>query len=465
MPTDLFEKVDVSKIAEELHLTEEAEAAAKRGLPALDNPSLDDTENKIVGRISTYQSKAKDRGDEELDAYRKRLIKLNTEFRNHSIGAVDGEIRNSKVKLEQKVENAKTNLRSKKRALKIAEDRLTKFQKDNDLYREAIKQNSGAYKFFASGIIALLFLIETLGNASFLAKGNELGLFGAYTEAIVISFANLGVAFLLGRRLITYCHHIDWRRKSVGILAAVAFVVFAFFFNLMVAHYREITGTVLDEGGQLAMSAFRENPLGLRDFQSWMLFCMGFLFAIISFIDGIKLAGDPYPGYSKVFYRYQGEYEDYQAAYDNHQKDLEKIFDEAVKTLNSIEQRLTGFEAARVSILDGHRHVIKSHEDYLNHLERAGDDLLKRYREVNRASRGGEAPTRFNDKWELEERSPMDSALPEALLKREEISEIIAETRAGVKDGAEELKEKYDSVRNSKEWRELAPHRLPPPTE
>ena len=453
MPTDLFEKVNINKIAEELHLVEDAEEAAKQGLPSLDSTSLDKTETEIVGRIETYQSNAKDRGDRELAAYRKRLIDTNSKFRNHSI---DSEIRNSKAQLKERVESAVTDLRGKQSLLKRAEDRLIHFQKENDLHRDASRHGKG-YEVLGVGIIAVLFLIETLGNASFLAKGNELGLFGAYTEAIVISFANLGIAFLLGR-LITNCHHVSWNRKSAGILAAIAFVAFAFFFNLMVAHYREITGTVLDEGGQLAMSAFRENPLGLKDFQSWMLFCMGFLFAIISFIDGIKWAGDPYPGYKKVFFRYQDEYETYKKVYDEHEEALERTFKEDSKKLNSIKQRLMGAEKERASILDGHRHVIKSYADYLNHLERAGNDLLKRYREVNRARRGGEAPARFNDKWEIEKQSPIDSTLPEDLLKREEIAAIIAETTASIDNGEKELQEEYDRVRA--DLRREAMHRL-----
>ena len=461
MSTDLFKKIEIDKIVENVHIVEEAEEAAKQGLPSLDSTDLDNTETEIVGRIETYQSNVKDRADEELASYRKRLIDLDPEFRKHSIG---GEVRHGKAKLKEKAESAATDLRAKQSPLKKAEDRLTNFQNRNNLSREASKHGDG-YNIFLAGIIAVLFLIETLGNASFLAKGNELGLFGAYTEAVVISFANLGIAFLLGR-IITNCYHVEWSRKSAGILAATAFILFAFFFNLMVAHYREITGTMLDEGGQLAMSAFRENPLGLRDFQSWMLFCMGFLFAIISFIDGIKWAGDPYPGYSKVFFRYHGkdgEYKKYKDAYDNHEKELKAIFNEAVGKLNSIKQGLLGSERERASILDGHRHVIKSYEDYLNHLERAGNDLLKRYREVNRARRGGEAPARFNDKWEMEERSPIDDTLPEELLKREEILEIISKATTDVNNGEQELQKEYDVLR--RDLRRLAPHRLPTPTE
>ncbi len=458
MPTDLFEKISANKIAADLHIEEEAIEAGKQGLPLLDSTDFDKTEVKIVEKIEEYQSKAKDTSDIQLTSDRKRLIKIIPSFRDDSI---DSEIRIGREKLKKAAEKAITDLRARRPLLKKAEYRLKDFQKKNNIDREASKHREG-YGLFASGIIAVLFLIETLGNASFLAKGNELGLFGAYTEAIVISFANLGVAFLLGR-LIANCHHIKWSRKSAGILAAIAFVVFAFFFNLMVAHYREITGTILDEGGQLAMSAFLENPLGLREFQSWMLFCMGFLFAIISFIDGIKWDGDSYPGYGKVFFRYEGEYKNYKDAYDNHLKELERIFNEVVAKLNSIIQRLMGLEVERASILDGHRHVIKLYEDYLNDLEQIGNRLLKRYRSINRETRGGEAPDRFNDPWKIKELSPIDRALPEDLPKLEEIKEVISGTRARVDNGEKELLKEYDAV--CRDLRKLAGHRLSASTE
>ena len=459
MRTDLFEKVEIDKIAAELHLVEEAEEEAKKGSPPLEGTDLDTNEVGIVRKIRKYQSDAKERVDGELATYRDRLIKLTPEFRARST-SINSEIRNSSGDLKEATEQASSDLKEKQSLLKEKEDRLAKFQKDNKLHRDASKHGEG-YNMFLAGIIAVLFLIETLGNASFLAKGNELGLFGAYTEAIVISFANLGIAFLCGR-LITNCHHVDLKRKTAGILAAIGFVLSAFFFNLMVAHYREITGTMLDEGGQLAMSAFLENPLGLKDFQSWMLFCMGFLFAIISFIDGIKWAGDPYPGYSKVFFGYQNEYEDYKKAYDKHQNDLEEVFDRAVANLNSIKQQLLGWETERASILEEHRHFIKSYKDYLVHLEQSGNDLLQHYREANRARRGGEAPARFSKKWPMEKLSPIDESLPGEMIEREEILQIISETTASVESGEQELQREYDDHR--RDLRRLAPHRLPTPS-
>ena len=454
MQSDLFKKVNIAEIERDLHLIEDAEGAAKQGLPLLDSTVLDSAERRIVGRIEQAGSDAQDTGARVLASHGKRLIDLDPEFRNLS-HSIDSETSNGLEKLRQEADKAGEDLRSRQRDLWEAEKALTTFQEENIINREA-HERSHAQRVFSIGTIAVLFLIETLGNAVFLAKGNELGLFGAYTEAILISFVNLGIAFLLGRLATNYVC-VRWSRKSVGILVAIAFVVFAFFFNLMVAHYREITGTVLDEGGQLAISAFRENPIGLRDFQSWMLFFMGFLFAIISFIDGI-MWNDPYPGYSKVFFDYRDQDEEYKDMYDKYQENLKNISNEAVERLNRINQKLMGYEKERSSILTARKHVIEWYEDHLDHLEHAGNDLLMRYRELNRERRGGEAPYRFKEPW-IMERSTIDRTLPEGLLTHEEIAEIISEATARVDDRVKELRKECANVCGDLR-RNLAPHRL-----
>ena len=50
-------------------------------------------------------------------------------------------------------------------------------------------------RFFWGGLVALLFVFESIANSAFLAKGNELGLVGAYTVAFGVSIANLVRAF------------------------------------------------------------------------------------------------------------------------------------------------------------------------------------------------------------------------------------------------------------------------------
>lgn len=447
--TDLFKKIDTDKIVRDLHIIEEAENNAKQGQPPLDSADLDAKEREVVGYIESAQSHARQICSDELNIYEERLIKLN--FRER-LSDIDLEISKKQTEFNQKADEAKDELHQEQKNLIARKEDLKQFKQKNDLNRE-VQAPSGAKKVLLVGVIAVLFLIETIANTSFLAKGNELGLLGAYTEAIVISFLNLGIAFLFGR-LVTNFVHIRWSRKFVGIFVAIGFVVFAVFLNLMVAHYREITGTVLDEGGRLAFAAFSENPLGLKDFQSWILFLMGCLFAIISFIDGLKW-DDPYPGYSKRDRLFKDKDEEYKEIYEEHQEGLKSTFDEAFKELERIKKEIVEHKNLHHSILNRHQHLIKSFEDHLDHLESAGNTLLMIYREANCAMRDGESPERFKNPWTMK-RKPINNPLLDTILTGEEISKIIIKAEAKVGNGIEALQKNYDESR--RELRTLAPH-------
>ena len=222
----------------------------------------------------------------------------------------------------------------------------------------------------------------------------------------------------------------------------------------MVAHYREITGTVLDEGGRLAFAAFSENPLGLKDFQSWILFLMGCLFAIISFIDGIKW-DDLYPGYGKHARLAREAEEEYIEIYNEHQESLTSTFKEAFKEQERMKKEIVEHKNLHHSLLNRHQHLIKSFEDHLDHLESAGNTLLMIYREANSAMRDGESPERFKKPWTMK-RKQKAKRLLDIIPTHEEMLKIISEVEAKVSDGIEALQKNYD--KNRRELSPLAPH-------
>jgi hypothetical protein len=88
-------------------------------------------------------------------------------------------------------------------------------------------------------------------------------------------------------------------RKIIGFLSLLGWLAFATIFNLLVAHYREAAGVFLEGGGAIALQALKTDPLGLAEFQSWVLFGIGALFAFIALIDSLSM-DDPYPFYGKL---------------------------------------------------------------------------------------------------------------------------------------------------------------------
>ena len=297
----------------------------------------------------------------------------------------------------------------------------------------------------------MLFLIETMGNTAFLAKGNELGILGAYAEAIVISFVNLGVAFLLGM-LAKNAFHNSKGRKCVGFIVLGLFLIFATFFNLMVAHYREITGTALDEGGQLAIAAFAKNPWGLKEFQSWILFFMGFLFAIISFIDGI-FWDDIYPQYGKRKHSFDEKKVEYDEKYERAKNGLQDVNNNSNKVLEKISRDIVDVPKKYNSTVDAYSRLVRSFKDHLNHLEDAGNSLLNVYQTANREWRkqSNPAPERFKQCWKMD-RTIDDESVPERLLQSEQDIKCFREAATNEYDrGKGVLNSKYQEKRSALE--------------
>ena len=101
--------------------------------------------------------------------------------------------------------------------------------------------------FLLGGVIFILFVVESVINSQFFAKGSEFGLLGGTLTAIAISSGNvlipLGLA-LFGHRW--FYQHDSYR--SLGIVMIGLFLLWAFGFNHLVAQYREslvlVAGTV-----------------------------------------------------------------------------------------------------------------------------------------------------------------------------------------------------------------------------
>ena len=410
-----FEKININDKAKELNLISKGRKDAKNGQPPSDSTDFSSTEIEIQGTIGHEQTAA----DEE---YKKRIGLYESDLSDlKPIGEQVNKMRTAISTQETKFDQLAPDINevgSKRNDFRHEIAEFDEFKGKNNLDRPAHSYDTPK-KVLWMGIIAVLFLIETMGNTSFLAKGNELGILGAYAEAIFISFVNLGVAFLLGM-LAKNAFHNSKGRKCVGFLVLILFIIFATFFNLMVAHYREITGTALDEGGQLAIAAFVENPWGLKDFQSWILFFMGFLFAIISFIDGL-FWDDIYPQYGKRHHSFEKKKEEYEKKYEKVKNELQDENKNANKVLEKISQDIVDVPKKYYWTVDAYSRLIKSYKDHLDHLEDAGNSLLNVYQTANREWRkqNNPAPERFKERWKMDKTIDEES-VPERLLQSEE---------------------------------------------
>ncbi len=439
IPVWEFKQIGIDDTSRSLRIDERARDDANQGLPALDSHSWSFVEQEIIGHIEGVRDRAQATYSGKRENYANSLNLLNFEEELGKMKRVNDPDQGEKI-FNDLFHTAELELDGEKKKLNNKQKDLENFRKENNLDREPHPRTT-PQQVLILGIIFVLWFIETVGNASFLAKGNELGFYGAYIEATVISILNLGFAFMLGR-LVTNLVHVNRGKKFIGAVCAVAFVVFAVGFNLMVAHYRESTGTVLDEGGLRAVANFLENPFGLKEFQSWILFGMGCLFAIISFIDGI-MWDDLYPGYGKHARSVIKAEEEYKEIYREHQEKLHNKFQQEVKKLEDIKQRIMRNERRFKEIENDYENFIESFRRHIDHIESLGNGLLRRYQATNiRWREGNQEPERFGKKWRMT-KPRITADLP--VMPAATVETYMEETEENYQRGLKSLRQYYDA--------------------
>ena len=333
------------------------------------------------------------------------------------------------------------SLSSLGRRLRELEQEMRDFRTDHGLKRTAHYPDTPG-KVWRWGLIALLFLAEVVGNSYFLSKGSVYGLIGGFAEAVIIAFLNLGVSMVLGIFGLHQCWHRASWRKTIGFLSLAVWLSFAGMFNLIVAHYREAAGAFLEGGGAVALQAFKADPIGLTDFQSWVLFGIGALFAFIALVDALSM-DDPYPFYGKL----DRTLEDARAAYAEERDalitELEEIKSATIHAMQDAKDDLGKRRGEHGSILDGRAGAQRVYEQHIAYLERAGNALLSIYRAANREARKGKGPARFKEVWSVM-RPPVEAGPPPDVLSQEKLDTAVARAQASLDERMREVHGEYE---------------------
>ena len=393
-----FPQLDIEKISKDLQLVERGQERGQRGEPTESSSNLDETEREIVEKIESEKQKSHNLFLDQLTTYSERLNALDFQSRFSIIQTASLQaVTDFGVEAAQG-QDLLYKLRSK--LSELASEREA-FKKKNGLDRTAHYSTGGSIvlKF---GLLMFLVVIETFINASFLAKGNELGFLGGAVEAFSFAILNVVVSTLiafLGVREINHKRHI---RKFIGILSLLIYVIFAVALNLALAHYREISGVLYDRAGIEVVNRIFAAPFSLVEIQSWIFFGIGLLFSFVAFLDGLFL-DDIYPGYGKLERRYE-------AAQDNYISDklvlienLTEIRDEAVDAMEEAKRDLGVRRGEHDAILQSRDRLIFRIKDHKKHLENAANQLLMKYRDSNKKSREDNPPAHFKERYVVDE--------------------------------------------------------------
>jgi len=403
-----------------------AAVAAERGArdePASDSVACDDVENRIIERIEAEKHSAHGLLLDELRTYQERLTGLDFEGR---FGTIRQAAPAAVSEFRAEAAQGRDELHSLRRHLRDLEMERDEFRRRHRLKRTAHWASGGSLTVKV-GILLVLFVFEVFLNGFFLAKGSELGYLGGAAEAFTFALLNVGVSFLIAAAGVRELNHRNLLRKLFGLISLLCYLALAIGLNLALAHYREVSGSLVADAGREVLLRLQTNPLGITDVKSWLFFALGILCSLIAFADAF-LIFDPYPGYAPLEKRRAAAHDAYIRQKNDLIAKLLDIRDDAIEILEEANRDLSIRRSEHDAILEGRARLVRLFAAHQTHLERAMNALLAVYREANKRQRKTSPPARFSAPFTLD-KYPIEQGLLETSA-REDLRRSIAESQS-----------------------------------
>ena len=401
----MFEPPPLADIRGRIKPTNLGHEAGEGGMPPLEARD-DPHEHPIVQEIQRLLVEARSLLDGQLDEARKHLTGIHSD----PLGDINAAVKEAESRINHVAEIRRPDLQDKRVEAEKRRTDLARFRTDNDLDRSPHYPEAG-WKVFWWGLVAILFVGESIANSIFLARGLPEGILGAFTIAFAISLANLIPPFLGFGPCSRNLSHVRRARRVRAGLATVFYVALAVILNLGVAHYREVSGALGSDAGIEVVRRMTEAPLSLQDAESWLLFVIGIILSIIAFFDGWKL-DDAYPGYGKLDRIMRKAREEYLVERNDIADELAGIRAEALDKVRGIaaDTRKQPQERKRIALKC--RRLCDAFERHVDDVQEVGSTLINEYREANRRARpDGRVPLAHQSPWHLKATEKIDRSV------------------------------------------------------
>lgn len=391
-----FKLITNSEIDQILRISSAAKQAAMEEEPKSDSMNMDETERSIISYCEREVQKANDLVYDKFSVFKQMMTKVTKAI---------SEIESLKWIHETFRGDYQYNIRKNSSESNIVEEEfnlakkgLYSFKSEHKLIRQ---EQSSTKPLLNWAIVLVIVFAESILNASFFAKGSELGLLGGVVQAFVIVMinvlvANLVVLLIRRKNLIT----ISSVQKLGYIILSGILVIATVCFHFLVGHYRDALRIDFENAYAFSVLNFSSSPFVLIDFESYILVLMGFLFFIILIIDLYKLK-DPYPGYGEITQKYNKIKEEYDALNFILLDDESEMIKEINKRIELIKlETTTTYE----EIQDIHIAKQKLENKYREHLEGIKNlaiTAIKSYRSMNNDMRTTPKPAYFDNEIEF----------------------------------------------------------------
>ncbi len=401
-----FPQIDVEELKRDLKVQEQAFLEAREGRPLQTDTKLDRVQQGIVHVMGEKLEEARTRTFEALQHHERDRNEIELEMDLSKCEAIPGGAQQGINRALDKRRDGLVGLRKHER------NRLRQrnyFVASNKLDREPDYPDSHIFHW---ALVIVAILAESLANSYFFAKGSDFGLLGGTFQALLISAANIGTALMIGVYATPYVNHIKPARRLAAAGGVSAYSLVVVVFNLATAHYR--AQLELDPFNALvkAIPSLLEDPFGVRNYDAWVLFIIGLLFATFALIKGYT-SDDPYPGYGKVDRAYKAARDEYDEAKQGLKNEINAVIDEKAVELDRLVRHLRRNAQRYGALITQSETFLQEFAHYADFAEESANTLLREFRDHNANVRADKPPPYFKNAYSFEDTKalpPLDLA-------------------------------------------------------
>ena len=436
----------IKQKADKLDLEGIARQDALNGLPAQAASEPTAAETGAVAEAERCGKQELAKIDEVVAQTRTAIAQLATALRN---------ARRERTRIGNSIQPAGIDLQSRINDRDQALAAYNAFKTDNALARDATGDDRVKQVLWATVIV----VVEGLVNSYFYAPVSALGLFGGFSIAFFVSFANVAFAFIGGAGGLRYLSHIDPLKKLIGVFVSLGCLFISLLVVILSTLFRGqvdmLEGRGLDPS-EMESEAWRLAVESLRDLDVWalmssvnsfLLVLVGLACAIFAFHKGWQY-DDPYPGFGTAFRTKERATEAYEDACEQNAAAASawrsKQVDDLRQAAESIDETLAEVEAND----QGLRVLLRQSERLSRDVGSLARSLLGVYRKKNEAVRASEIPKYFNLYPEDDQFRDFDQDMQGRRNEAERLQSDIAKAREDVTNEQKLIEDAVAAVRS-----------------
>ena len=380
-----------------LKLVRRAREEGRDNRPLKDDRDLDDTQSQILEEIRAGANLLKQFLSNQLSDAEKNIRSRMPRKVEVALALADARAAAAEAKLKHQATLISMRLTERR---SMRNENL--FRANNQLARDAAYSDDW---WMPGALIFAIFVGESIANAFIFREAVDLGLAGGFLLAALVGFVNVLLGFIAGFVGLRLVNHVNWFAKIFGFLITIGLFAAGFFWNLLVAHFRDFLET---SGGTLTTTVFFDMHLLLSPSQwftlskveAWALFFIGlgvFLIAALKGRGGRGSFVDPYWGYRAVDLTHREREEEYREGQDEYKSAVIRAYEDARASVRAAHASDAEATAQIREIADQAQGRAQEVRDSIGEWIEMGVGLLRKYRDENRKIRTAPPPAYFDE--------------------------------------------------------------------